>query len=872
MAFLESRKRVKPNPPGADSQSRPASLLSYHNDSNVEPARGRSASQKQDRRASWHAKTWPRGPKAAAVTEVARESISVSGHVASDRVASNRPLSTPQKSRSPSARLTTKEGLPPSSRSLPANATTTRINVASDGSASTHGHGATSPLATGSTTHQKGNGDKEVKEIAEDKHPKSTEDTAQHPKEAPDATDDRTPGTDTAPGQPNTEETASYWSSGWLGWLYGRPAPVVQSAPSEPAQEPPASRPTNNDTVLPAKELKEDARPSPKAEPEPESQPEPEPEQAPAEGVTTCAPQRRSWFPLWGGSSAPPQAKEEAEPQPKQKETPIAAEQAGAEEEVDAKPPAKEAENRRAEGPETSKHPPDTPKSTGWLFWSRSTPKETPQDNTQEIQKVESTVPEAPPPKQLKETPEPEMTEVQTASVKRSVKGKKSKDNVEYAAASAAAVQVQEPPTAPTPAKLKTPEASASNQLQKVLPNQVLPSFKDTFALQEQPSLIQTIGRQTIGRLLHYTKEPERKHVYVLRDPPRIRKALAIGVHGYFPAPLIRSVLGQPTGTSVKFSTMAADAIRKWTEDHGFTCEIEKISLEGEGRIAERLDLLWKLLLNWIEDIRKADFILVACHSQGVPVATMLVAKLISFGCLSSSTHVGICAMAGVNMGPFADYKSRWISGSAGELFEFADPNSRVSQDYEEALESVLNFGVRMAYVGSIDDQLVSLESSLFAPATHPYIYRAVFVDGRVHAPSFISHLVGFALKLRNLGFSDHGIIRELSSPLAGSLYGGEGHSRLYDDETVYYLAIQFALETSTVSNATLQIQRPAPTLTPNPYILPFAMRGLLEEDYVRRELYHETMELLRQFDDWKPSSKVLKDVKFRLEGIRSKL
>lgn len=49
-------------------------------------------------------------------------------------------------------------------------------------------------------------------------------------------------------------------------------------------------------------------------------------------------------------------------------------------------------------------------------------------------------------------------------------------------------------------------------------------------------------------------------------------------------------------------------------------------------------------------------------------------------------------------------------------------------------------------------------------------------------------------------------------------------------------------------------------------------MRGLLEEDYVRRELYHETMELLRQFDDWKPSSKVLKDVKFRLEGIRSKL
>lgn len=78
------------------------------------------------------------------------------------------------------------------------------------------------------------------------------------------------------------------------------------------------------------------------------------------------------------------------------------------------------------------------------------------------------------------------------------------------------------------------------------------------------------------------------------------------------------------------------------------------------------------------------------------------------------------------------------------------------------------------------------MESAINAPASHPYIYRAVFIDGRIHAPDFIAHLVGFALKLRNLGISDHGLIRELSIPLAGSLYSGEGHSRLYDDERVY--------------------------------------------------------------------------------------
>ena len=174
-----------------------------------------------------------------------------------------------------------------------------------------------------------------------------------------------------------------------------------------------------------------------------------------------------------------------------------------------------------------------------------------------------------------------------------------------------------------------------------------------------------------------------------------------------------------------------------------------------------------------------------------------------------------------------------------------------------------------------------------------------------MHAPDFLTHLVGFALKLRNLGISDHGLIRELSGPLAGSLYSGEGHSRIYDDEAVYYLSVEQALETTSVGNVTVQMAQRGGTSTStcsstgtgpttgtatppgstaaaaasssstsqnNPYILPFAMRGLLEEDYVKSELYGEITELIRQFDEWRPTTKALKDVKFRLEGVRSKL
>ena len=199
------------------------------------------------------------------------------------------------------------------------------------------------------------------------------------------------------------------------------------------------------------------------------------------------------------------------------------------------------------------------------------------------------------------------------------------------------------------------------------------------------------------------------------------------------------------------------------------------------------------------------------------------------------------------------------------------------------------------------------LQSSTFSTLSHPYIYRAVFVDGRIHAPDFLTHLVGFTLKLRNLGLSDHGLIRELSPALAGSLYGGEGHSRVYEDPAVYALAVQHALETTSLpippkerpstgsSFAGIQIpvigekltkegkedvyklrvkdyEPSATTTNPNPFFLPWALRGLLEEEFVKKELGTEVEELLGMFEAWKPTGKQLKDVKFRLEGVRSKL
>ncbi|KAH6603491.1 hypothetical protein Trco_008266 [Trichoderma cornu-damae] len=425
-------------------------------------------------------------------------------------------------------------------------------------------------------------------------------------------------------------------------------------------------------------------------------------------------------------------------------------------------------------------------------------------------------------------------------------------------------------PPARADSKKKKPAVEGEPTTTKEPPNVLLPSFSSTYQMKENPSIL-----RQITNLLLRTSQPPPNHVFRVKDPPRIRKAVAIGVHGFFPASYLRPMIGQPTGTSLRFASLCADAIRKWADGHGCAdCEIEKVALEGEGRINDRVANLWKLLLNWTEHIRQADLVVIACHSQGVPVSIMLLEKLIDLGVLAD-TRIGVCAMAGVALGPFPDYKSSILMGSAAELWEFGDPQSSNSKRFEACLKCVVDFGARITFVGSIDDQLVPMESAVYSPANHPYIYRAVFIDGRVHAPDFISHLIGFALKLRNLGISDHGLIRELSVALAGSLYSGEGHSRLYFDAAVYDLAIMHALETTGTAQPTpcvIPKRETTPLASSNPYVLPWIMRGLLEEDFVKTQLSTETEELLRQFDDWKPTNKALKDVKYRLEVVRSKL
>src|SRR6185312_291956 len=153
--------------------------------------------------------------------------------------------------------------------------------------------------------------------------------------------------------------------------------------------------------------------------------------------------------------------------------------------------------------------------------------------------------------------------------------------------------------------------------------------------------------------------------------------------------------------------------------------------------------------------------------------------------------RIGMLAMAGVSHGPFSFLKSNLLvkyveADAARELFEFMESDSTVVKKYRAALKIVVNAGVKMVYVASMDDQVVPLYSAVFTGINHPSILRAIYINGPIYqADDFLTNLIVFAIRLRNHGISDHGLLVPLSEVVAGPFYC-EGHSTLYEDLNVY--------------------------------------------------------------------------------------
>ncbi|OBA22459.1 hypothetical protein METBIDRAFT_38897 [Metschnikowia bicuspidata var. bicuspidata NRRL YB-4993] len=404
----------------------------------------------------------------------------------------------------------------------------------------------------------------------------------------------------------------------------------------------------------------------------------------------------------------------------------------------------------------------------------------------------------------------------------------------------------------------------------------------------------------------------------------KISKILIIGVHGFFPTRMIRPLIGAPKGTSSKFANEAEKAVIRYLVENDMMGDkdnrdvsIQKIALEKEGKIFDRVEFFLQILTKWEDELNEADFVFIAAHSQGCVVSIILLARLIKMGILKHASYmrIGVLGMAGVNNGPFyGTDKSLFMKAYSAiehesmiELFELTKFDSPQSLAYKDAMQTIVSTNVKICLVGSINDQLVPLYSALASHVYHPNIYRACYIDSSAKTPAFIKTLISICCQLQNMGYFDNNVIKEISSILAGPLTGG-GHSKIYNDGKVYDLGVKFMLDTDDLviphqadstekpgaydshvdvpyTNRVFVREYNVGKIGTNPFILPWCLRGLIfniqknwgagESQRTAHGKGHKTAveevsELYALFDEWRPETKPLKDLKFRLSGIRA--
>lgn len=377
------------------------------------------------------------------------------------------------------------------------------------------------------------------------------------------------------------------------------------------------------------------------------------------------------------------------------------------------------------------------------------------------------------------------------------------------------------------------------------------------------------------------------------------RKIALLGFHGWFPNKFIQKVIGDPRRTSARMVDMLETALREEDPFPPF-CEgpaaIYKFALQGEGTIEERVEKHFAELqnvpldyahegLSSLQHIQKSDTIILGAHSQGAPVAIILLAKLLDAGLINlDKQNVSILTVAGIFHGPFPPLRKNLVvqyveADAARQLFDLNNPDSNVSKLLASSLDKVLGAGINMTCVASWLDQVVPFYSACLLGFEHPNIWRSVHINADHYRPDFLTKLVEVGLKIKNTlpGIGEpetHMILAEISDYISGSIYQHATHSSAYRKLDSYKTALQWMIKGPGIKNIPIQAvdhvrHRPLQA-TVNPYYLPWLFRGWLKSpDLLDNSLLHdEIIELQRLYKDWRPDSKLLKDFKFKLEPI----
>jgi hypothetical protein len=293
--------------------------------------------------------------------------------------------------------------------------------------------------------------------------------TASDPMTKPTKTPEDIPPQSTAP--PAAEITLPQrpiTSSGWLGGWLSRSTPQEHNMSETQSKAPEALHQdpaTEEQKVPPSGTL------------------------SPPDNVISAPNSATSWFGLWS-TTTPPSAIEA--PEATETETQLPVKTTGS-------------EDTAIEEPLKSNGEPTV--GSSWAFWSTDTSKKT-VDSSGETQESGLLAVSGEP---SQNNPVP----AKIVTVKDTKNGKSPKrerpESTDIDERSRKLAQPGSAKEVPTPTKTSPP-------------NLIIPSVKQTYRLVENPSIL-----QQIARMLLHSHQPPAKHVFLAKDPPKIKKAVAIG-------------------------------------------------------------------------------------------------------------------------------------------------------------------------------------------------------------------------------------------------------------------------------------------------------------------------------------------------------
>lgn len=290
---------------------------------------------------------------------------------------------------------------------------------------------------------------------------------------------------------------------------------------------------------------------------------------------------------------------------------------------------------------------------------------------------------------------------------------------------------------------------------------------------------------------------------------------VVIGVHGWDLFPWISRVFykEEEAFLSAKFCDFTKNALIHFYREHFPDAEVKitSIALKGHGLIEERVHHYRKTILkNYKKILAEADLIIVAAHSQGVPVAFILFDELIQEKVIiPEKQKIGVISMSGLHHGTRFDPYGLGFIGvmyqrATKELYEMRNHDSRIFKKYIASCKLLLGLGVRIGCFAHYGDSVVDLYSAMMEMFESPSILRALFINQTIYqeidkksklvveegeipddnTSIFFISLVIFCIKLRNLGYYEHPMFRFLSE--LNDETSVASHTIIHQEQSVY--------------------------------------------------------------------------------------